>query len=178
MGLSEGNYRSSVLFKRRSIRKFKPGKPAEWQVRALLEAAMCTPTACNGMPFELILIEDREVLDKLQKVLPFSRLRTAPMAMAVISHKDWKSKLTPCGLFIQQDLAAVSLQICLAACEVGLGACWCGVHPVKALETPARKVLGIPDDVMMLSIIPFGVPDEEKSPNEKWAPEKVHRDRY
>ncbi|HOY90068.1 MAG TPA: nitroreductase family protein, partial [Bacillota bacterium] len=130
MGLSEGNYRSSVLFKRRSIRKFKSGKPAEWQVRALLEAAMCTPTACNGMPFELILIEDREVLDKLQKVLPFSRLRTAPMAMAVISHKDWKSKLTPCGLFIQQDLAAVSLQICLAACEVGLGACWCGVHPV------------------------------------------------
>jgi nitroreductase len=178
MIFEEANYRDSALFRRRSIRRFKDEKPQDWQVKAILEAAMCTQSACNQMPFELILVDDRAILDKLQAVLPFSRLKTAPLAIVVISQRNWKVKLHPCGMFIQQDLAAVSHQICLAATEIGLGACWCGLYPAKPMANAAAKALGIPSDVMPLSIIPIGIPNEDKAPNVKWMPEKVRKNAY
>ncbi len=174
----EDNYRESSLFRRRSIRRFKDQAPDSWRVRAVLEAAMCTQTACNQMPFELVVVDDRQLLDKLQKALPLARLKTAPMAIVVISQRNWKVKTHPCGMFVQQDLAAVSHQICLAATEFGLGACWCGLHPVRPLASAASRVLGIPSDVMALSIIPIGVPDEKKEPNSKWMLKKLHLNGY
>ena len=174
----EGNYRESLLFRRRSIRRFKDQAPEQWRVQAVLEAAMCTQTACNQMPFELVVVDDRQVLDRLQSILPMARLKTAPLAIVVISQRNWKVKMHPCGMFVQQDLAAVSHQICLAATEFGLGACWCGLYPVKLLATAASKVLGIPSDVMALSIIPIEVPDEQKEPNAKWMPDKLHINGY
>ncbi len=178
MALVEANYRDSVLFRRRSIRKFKDEMPQQWQLNAVLEAAMCTQTACNQMPFELMLVDDRKLLDRLQAALPFARLNTAPAAILVMSQPNWKVRIHPCGMFIQQDLAAVSHQICLAAIEFGLGACWCGLFPVKLMASAAAKVLGIPSDVMVVSIIPIGIPAEQKEPNSKWMPEKLHRNGY
>lgn len=178
MTLDETNYRDSVLFRRRSIRRFKAGMPDQWRIKAVLEAAMCTQTACNMAPFELILIDDRGLLDRLQAVLPLARLKTAPAAILVTSQRRSEAGEHPSRAFIQQDLAAVSHQICLAASEFGLGACWCGLHPVERFSSAAAEVLGIPEDVMPFSIIPFGIPDEEKAPNEKWMPEKVHRNAY
>ena len=70
----EGNYKESLLFRRRSIRRFKDQAPEQWRVQAVLEAAMCTQTACNQMPFELMVVDDRQLLDRLQSVLPLARL--------------------------------------------------------------------------------------------------------
>ncbi len=178
MPFGENDYRRSSIFTRRSIRRFKQGLLDGWQVKAILEAAMCTPTACNQMPFEIIVVQDRNLLDQLQKALPLARLKTAPAAFVVTSVRDWKMRLHPCSPFLQQDLAAVSLQICIAAEEIGLGSCWCGVNPVTRFEEAVRNVLGIPDDVMVLSVIPVGRPDEAKEPNGKWHPSKVHYDRF
>lgn len=178
MPYGEGDYRRSAVFTRRSIRRFKPDKLDGWQVKAILEAAMSAPTACNQMPFELIVVQQRSVLDELQKALPLARLKTAPAAFVVTSTRDWKMRLHPCSQFLQQDLASVSLQICIAAEEIGLGSCWCGVNPVARFEDAVRKVLGIPGDVMVLSVIPVGTPDEVKEPNSKWYPAKVHYDRF
>lgn len=172
------DFRKSSLFRRRSIRRFKPSMPEDWMIRAMLEAAMNAPTACNQMPFEFIVVKDKAVLSSLQKALPLARLSTAPVAFVVISKRSVADKLHPCKAFVEQDLAAVSLQLCIAATELGLGSVWCGVHPAKVMEAAARKVLGIPGDVMVLSVIPAGYPDEEKPPNDKWFPERVHEDRY
>jgi nitroreductase len=176
--LTEADYRTSVLFRRRSIRHYKQEMPKEWQIKALLEAGMNTQTACNQMPFEFVLVNQREILDKLQAGLPFARLKRAPAAIVVMSQRNWKVKIHPCGMFIQQDLAAVSHQICLMATEIGLGSVWCGLYPAKLLASAVRKVLNIPSDVMPLSIIPFGFPDEEKDANQKWLPERIHNNGY
>jgi len=130
------------------------------------------------MPFEFIVVDDRQVLDKLQAVLPLARLKSAPVAIVVISQRGWKVKTHPCGAFIQQDLAAVSHGICLSATEIGLGACWCGLYPAKNMANAVTKVLDIPADVMPFSIIPIGVPDEQKEPNAKWMPERIHSNKY
>lgn len=178
MPYTEDDYRQSVVFNRRSIRRFKPDKLDDWQIKAILEAAMCTPTACNQMPFELIVIKDRNVLDELQKALPLARLKTVPVAFVVTSIREWKMRLHPSSPFLHQDLAAVSLQICIAATEIGLGSCWCGVNPVTRFEEAVRKVLDVPQDVMVLSVIPVGYPDETKESNSKWFPGKVHYDKF
>ena len=57
---------------RRSIRKFKNEKVTDEQVKALLEAAMVSPSACNSRPWEFIVVRDRTKLDKIREIHPYT----------------------------------------------------------------------------------------------------------
>lgn len=61
------------IMNRRSIRKFL-NKPVEKEkIERLLRAAMQAPSAGNQQPWEFIVVEDRQALDRLSQMSPYSK---------------------------------------------------------------------------------------------------------
>ena len=54
------------------------------------------------------------------------------------------------------DLSIATAYMILEAHELGLGTCWLGSYD----EGKVKEVLGIPEDVKVVSILPLGYPDE------------------
>ena len=63
-----------------------------------------------------------------------------------------------------QDCAAATENLLIAAAQLGLGAVWLGVHPLEERVDGVRALLGIPSHITPFSLVPVGWPAEEKAP--------------
>lgn len=159
------------LLTRRSIRKYQDTKvPAEY-VDALLRAAMHAPSANNSQPWRFVVVDQRELLDKIPEFHPWSKmLLQAPLAIVVCA-------LVPEGKKFEmwvQDCAAATQNILLAALDLGLGGVWLGVHPREERVNGIRQLLRLPADIFPFSIIALGYPAETPTPVDRFDPLKVH----
>ena len=154
---------TETIEKRRSIRKYKIGKPVtKEQINRLLEAAMLAPSACNSRPWEFIAVTKREDLDEIARVHPFGKMcETASAAIIVVA----KPKAGMARDYFPQDCAAATENILLEAAAIGLGTCWCGVFPKEKLIASIRKLFNIPEPKIPFNVIAVGTPDE--TPNKK-----------
>lgn len=172
--LKQDNYKNTAYFQRRSIRSFVDKEVEEWKVKAILEAFFNTQTAKNQQGWEIIVINDKELMQKIRKVHYYGRaLETSPVCFIVTSVPNYNEVLKS-PKRIEQDLGAATHQICLMARDLGLGSVWCGVYPTEDIEKPIKEILNIPEDVMVFSLVAVGYGAEEKEPNDKFFPEKVH----
>jgi nitroreductase len=53
-----------AIMNRRSIRKYTSQDVSDEQVKVLLKAAMCAPSAGNEQPWQFVVIRDRQLLDQ------------------------------------------------------------------------------------------------------------------
>ena len=74
-----------ILFTRRSIRKYIKGKQVEDEkIEYMIRAAMYAPSANNRRNWEFIVVKNRETLNKIMEVHPYSKmLDKAPVAIIV-----------------------------------------------------------------------------------------------
>lgn len=171
--LNQENYKNSSAFTRRSYRVFENKKVEEWKVKALLEAGFATQTAKNQKSKEFVVIDDMALIASLKEGQPYLRaLDTAPLVILVTSVAN--PSTLPSPRFLQQELGAVTHQICLMAEELELGACWCGMHPATDREELIKSKCNIPDNVILLSLIAIGYPSEKLPANDKYEESKVH----
>ena len=163
---------SEVLLKRRSVRKFTEEAVSDENIAELLHAGMSGPSACNKTPWEFYVVTNPEVIKKLRKAARFSNI-TAPLAIVVCGNL---SKALPLGFapFWIQDCSAATENILLKVTDLGLGAVWCGVHPMKTAEKNVREVLSLPEKIVPLNIIHIGHPAEEPAPRDQFNEKKVH----
>ena len=59
---------------RKSVRKYLPKPVEKEKVEVLLKAGMAAPSGKDVRPWELIVIDDREVLDSMAAVLPYAKM--------------------------------------------------------------------------------------------------------
>lgn len=143
---------------RRSIRKYDPetGVPRE-HITQMLEAAMMAPSACNTRPWEFVVVESREVKEKIMQVMPYTQmLATAPTAIVICGRPDLQENI--CAGFWPQDCGAAAQNILLAAKELGYGTCWCGCYPLAQRVEDMQKVLSVSS--IPLAVIAVGKADE------------------
>ncbi len=160
-----------AIMTRRSIRKFKQAPVEKHLVVKILEAGMNAPTAGNQLAWQFIVIDDREMLDKLSKAHTHaSALVTAPLAIAVCG--DLKAEKYP-GFWVQDCSAAVQ-NILLTSHAEGLGAVWLGVYPRADREKNVSAVIGLPEDIVTLALVAIGVPDQIISPQKRYDESKIH----
>ena len=160
--------------KRRSIRRYRSGAAvSEAQVETLLRAAMAAPSAGNQQPWHFIVVRDRAKLEAITRVHPYAAmLGTASLAVVVCGDL---SRQQHEGYWVQ-DCAAATQNLLLAAANIGLGTCWCGVHPRPEREAGLRALLGIPESVVPFAVIAVGVPAEQKGPADYYDPTRVHEE--
>jgi len=164
-----------AILSRRSIRAYTKESVSEDLIRQLLEAAMSAPSAGNAQPWHFVVIRDRRTLDAVPSVHPFSgMLRQAPLAILVCA--DPTLEKYP-GFWVQ-DCSAATQNILIAARALGLGAVWLGFYPKEERIAGIRKMLGIPEHIIPLSMVSIGWPAEEKPPGGRYQEERVHRDRW
>ncbi len=165
----------AFIQRRRSIRQFTDEPVSDAQVETLLRAAMAAPSAGNQQPWAFVILRDRERLDRIQDFHPYAGMcRTAALAILVCGDLSRESHA---GFWVQDCSAAVE-NLLLAAANMGLGTCWCGVHPQAERERGFRQLCNLPDHVIPFAIIAVGVPAEEKGPADYYDPERVRSETW
>lgn len=166
------------IMTRTSIRAFTPEAVSEQDIETMLRAAMAAPTAVNKQPWQFVVITDRALLDTIAADQPNIHMAAkAPLAIVVCG--DMELALTgPEQAFWVQDASAATENLLLSAHALGLGAVWCGIHPVAAREAYFRSLLNLPDGVVPLACVVIGHPDQQPQPKDKWKPERIHQNTY
>ena len=162
------------IFRRRSIRKFTNQLVPESLIDQLLQAAMAAPTAVNLKPWAFIVVQEAKRLSLLRDAMMFGKMN-APCAIVVCG--DLRSvKRIVADKFWVQDLSAATENILLAAPALGLGAVWCGVHPIQRHIKLVSQAVELTPAVLPLAVVFVGYPDEDKPARTQYDAAKVHRE--
>jgi nitroreductase len=170
----------SVIQKRRSIRKFLD-KPVEAEkIDLLIEAALRAPSSRGLIPWEFVVVTDKNLLAKLSRAKQHGSdfLKNAPLGIVVYADPD------RCDVWVE-DATIASIFIQLAAESLGLGSCWIQIRErthngEKSAQAYVVETLSVPALMQVECIIAVGYPDEKKSPHRKdeLLYEKVFADVY
>ena len=161
-----------LIKKRRSIRAYTDEPVSDAEVKALLEAAMAAPSASNLRPWEFVVVLKDDLRQRLAKVHPWSQMCAGAPVVFVICGDE------RCSDHWVEDTSAATENLLLAAVALDLGAVWVGIYPRPQREAHVRSVLGIPQELRVLCLVPVGHPAESKPSHTKYDEGKVHYDRY
>ena len=167
-----------VIFSRKSVRSYTGEVVSKKNLEILLKAAMAAPSGRNQQPWAFIVISDPTILQKLAEGLPYAKmLPEAGAAIVVCGYSVPHERPNSKDLW-EQDCAAATQNILLAAEAMKLGAVWTAVHPYPDRQEFVRKILDIQQDIYPFCIIPVGYPTGEEQPKEKFDSAKVHWERW
>ncbi len=167
------------IFERHSIRKYTDLKVSDSDIENMLRAAMSAPSGNNQQLWEFIVIKDRNVLDSITEIHPYSQmLKEAQLAIVVCGDLE-KDKLADVwASYWDQDCAAATENILIEAQYLGLGAVWISGYPREDVVKGLKKILKLPTKIIPLSIISIGHPAEEKETLDRYDIQKIHSNKW
>ena len=165
-----------LILNRRSIRRYTAQELSADDVKLVLEAGLLAPTSKNSHPWHFIVVDDKEMLQRMSEVRTMGAGPVARCAVAIVVAAD----TTLSDVWVEDcSIAASYMQ--LQAAALGLGSCWIQIRGrFGADNIPAEEklmdILGIPEHVNIEGIITLGYKDEEHKPHDpaKTIWEKVH----
>lgn len=156
---------------RLTVRDFKPDPVPGRLVTKLLQAARWAPSSRNRQPWHLIVIRDREVLAQIGHIAssgPY--IGQAPLGIAIVMENVNRAEL---------DAGRALQQMELTAWSEGLGTCFVGLREQE--QAQVKELLGIPQELRLITVMPFGYPtDKASSGSKRRKPlsEIAHRERF
>ena len=171
---------SDLIKNRRSMRKFTDQELTQEEVVALLKAALMAPSSKRSNCWQFIVVDDKDMLEKLSHCKEMGAAFLADAAMAVVVMADPLAS----DVWIE-DASIASIMIQLQAEDLGLGSCWIQVRErFTATGMPSGEyvhtLLDIPLQLQVVSIIAVGHKGMERKPfNEdhlQW--EKIHINKF
>ena len=159
---------------RRSIRQYDK-KPIEKEtIEKLLRAAMQAPSAANQQPWEFLVVENQETLQKLSSAHTYATpMKNAALAIIVLAKEE--GLLFP--QYWQQDLAAATQNILLAAVEFGLGAVWMGVAPEEDRMAYIKELFQLPQGVKAFAMLALGY-SSGNTFKDRFDADRIHYEKY
>ncbi|MFX0043937.1 MAG: nitroreductase family protein, partial [Candidatus Hodarchaeota archaeon] len=150
-----------IIFKRRTIRRFKQDPIPLEILKKLIDFARVAPMATNRQALEFIIVNSDETRQKLFSLVNWAALlpkdeRTPekgrePTAYIIVL-VNTEIKRT----YVDFDVGAAVENILLGAVHFGLGCCWMGNINAKKI----RELLEIPGYYDIKHVISIGYPDE------------------
>ncbi len=148
---------------RYSARSYKPNPVEDDKLEQILEAARLAPTAANRQPFQIIVIHTEGRQDELSGFYGASWFTQAPLILCFCALPDKGWTHANGKNYTDVDVAIVIDHITLAATSLGLGTCWIAAFNPEAV----RQVLGLPDEVEPLVLLPLGYPADQPRPKKR-----------
>jgi nitroreductase len=167
----------TAIMTRRSIRDYTSQPVPEDLVRLLVEAGMCAPSAFNERSSEFIVINDRKILDEIFQ-LNTKALQIKKATVAIMICGNTAKEKFPGKGYWQLDGSVAAQNILLTAHAVGLGAVWTAIYPYEDRMVAVKKLLGLPENVQPLCIIPVGHPAEKKFRENRFEPARYHQNKW
>lgn len=173
------------MLTRRSVRKFTEDPLPQEDLDKILEAVRYSPSWVNSQCWELVVVRDEGQKQKLQETLPNNNparkgLLQAPVVVALcarlgVSGGKQGAWMSEYGDWYMFDSGIAAQNLCLAAWALGYGT----VHVGWLDHAAGAKVLGLPDDVKLLELIPIGRPAKHpQAPNRREFSDFVHQERF
>jgi nitroreductase len=129
-----------------AVRSFKDTPLPDDVVREIVEAGHLTASSMNGQPWHFIVVQEKETLRRLGELAHTGRyIPQAPLAIVVGITES------PFGV---SDASRAIQDMILAGWSRGVASNWVGFHGLDAV----KPVLGIPNEIDVLAIVPFGYP--------------------
>jgi nitroreductase len=152
-----------------AVRSYRD-KPVPAEVlRKIVEAGRLTASSMNGQPWHFIVVEQRETLRELGRLSRTGAyIAQAPLAVVVAMEATQ---------FALSDASRAIQSMILTAWAEGVGSNWVGFQGL----TEVNGLLGIPAELEVLAIVPFGYPTEVKVKGKKRRKplnEVAHRERF
>lgn len=161
-----------LIKKRRSVRSYTPEPVSDDDIRALLEAAMAAPSANNVRPWEIIVVRDSELRQRICGVHPWAHMcGSAPVVFVVLGDPAR-------SVHWVEDCSALTENLLLAAVGLNLGGVWVAIYPETQSEQVMRRSLNIPAGRRVLCMVPIGHPAESKPAHTKFDESMIHYDQY
>ncbi|HXG31391.1 MAG TPA: nitroreductase family protein [Thermodesulfobacteriota bacterium] len=156
--------------KRRDVRSYIKKDVPDEVINRIIEAGRLAPSAMNLQPWHFIVIRNKETLKELGKYCMSGRfIVDASFAVVVVTD--------PTNKWHEIDGARAVQNMALAAWNEGVGSCWIGAID----RDRVKEMLGIPKNLHVLTILPFGYPEEftVKRKKVRKSPEEVfHWERF
>jgi nitroreductase len=175
----------SIVKGRRSIRRFQDKPVPETDLQQILEAVQWSPSWANTQCWEIVVVKEREMKERLNEALsptnPAKKgLPDAPLVLALCgklqSSGFYKGQATTkLGDWFMFDLGIATQSLCLAACNLGLGTVIVG----SINHDKAKDVLGVGEGYELVALIPVGYPAKESAaPKRREISEFTHSDKF
>ena len=170
---------------RRSIRKYQDKPVSEESLNTLLEAVQWAPSWTNCQCWEVVVVKDPAIRQRLQETLAPKNPATkaivnAPILLAlcgVLKKSGYYNGVesTKHGDWFMYDLGLATQNLCLAAQSMGLGTVIVGLFD----HDRAKAVLNAPDGMEVVTLIPAGYPAKaSKAPERRKITEFTHYDTF
>jgi nitroreductase len=145
---------SEAIRTRKSVRNYLDRPVEEEKLKMILEAAGLAPSASNRQEWRFVVVQDRETRTKLARIAGNQQfVGEAPVLIVACAETD--EHLMSCGQPCYPIDVAIALDhLTLAAVEMGLGTCWIGMFNEKEV----KDLLGIPEGVRVIELMPLGYP--------------------
>ena len=158
----------TAIRERRSVRSYSDRPVEEEKLMTVLEAARLAPSASNRQEWRLVVVRDPATRRELARIAGQSFIGDAPVVIACCAETD--HYVMRCGQKSYPiDVAIAINQMTLAAIELGLGTCWIGAFD----EPAARKLLGIPDEIPIVELLPLGYPADSPRPKNRLPLDRI-----
>ncbi len=156
-----------AIRQRRSVRKYTGDPIPREHLEQIVDAGRLAATGNNRQPWDFIVVTDREMIDELKVASRWMEQAGAIVAVVMDPDSRW---------WVEDGAAAVENML-IAATALGYGSCWLEGYTLPR-EDEFKKLLGIPDNLRLLTLVPFGVPDEWPTTEKKSLDEVLHWQQY
>lgn len=159
--------------KRREITAYVDQPIPKETLDQLIRSLYLAPSGNNVPSREYVVVQDREMLQKLSTSSPYMKWLAQASVGVVITGRPDVSK------YWLQDASIAGAFLWLAATSLGLGAAWGAVHhsedpeETKRREDYTRGLLNIPESVRVVAIIGVGYPAIDPPPKAMYPLEQV-----
>ena len=144
-----------IAKKRYSVRNYQDKRVEKEKLEKILETAHVAPTAANKQPVKLLVVQEKEGIEKLSKA---ANIYHAPLAIIVCANHTtaWerpfdKKRTTDIDATILTD------HMMLEATELGLGSVWICYFEPDVL----KKEFELPENLEPINILAIGYANEE-----------------
>lgn len=155
---------------RYSVRDYLDKKIEEEKLQKILQSAHVAPTAANSQSVRLIVVKEKEGLDKISKA---ANIYHAPTAIIACSYAD-KAWERPFDGKISSDIDAsiLTAHIMMEATDLGIGSVWiCRFKP-----DVIKEEFNLPDNLEPINILALGYADESIRKTSKHHDERIAMD--
>jgi nitroreductase len=151
-----------AIYRRRSVRSFLQEMPDEDMIEKVLGAARWAPSGLNNQPWRFMVVRDSETRQGLARFTKYSGIVLgAPLSIIVCLDLS-------ASYHREKDIMAVGAAIqnaLLAACSLGLGACWLG--EIVNRKDEVADWLGLPKNLEIMAVMVVGYPAGQEEKGER-----------
>jgi len=156
-----------AIRKRRSVREYTGDPIPRVDLEKIVDAGRLAPTGHNTQPWDFIVVTDRSMINELK--IASQWMEKAGAIIAVV--------LDPTSRWWVEDGAAAVENMLIASTALGYGSCWLEGYTLPR-EEEFKKLLGVPKEKRLLTLVPIGVPVSWPTQEKKSLEEVLHWERY